>query len=43
MATWMIDVLREVAALGIVTVVLPLGLWLLCRLAAAVWRALRAL
>jgi hypothetical protein len=39
----MIDVLREVAVLGIVTVVMPLGLWLGFRLLAAVWRALRAL
>lgn len=43
MATWMSDVLLEVAVLGLVTVVMPLGLWLGCRLLAAVWRVLRAL
>lgn len=43
MSSWMIDVLREVAVLGLVTVVAPLGLWLGCRLLAAVWRAMRAL
>lgn len=40
MSSWIIDVLREVAVLGIVTVLAPLGLWLGFLLLAAIVRAI---